>query len=61
MDIKYDINEIFLKPETDFETEVISNFRECTVFVKCGMSPKEVLGIVIRRKENPHGKKNKLE
>lgn len=50
MKAKYGDREILILPETDFEREAISSFRECTAFVKCGLTPAEVIGLLIRRK-----------
>jgi hypothetical protein len=39
---------LFIEPETDFETQTMDQYRGCTAFVKCGLTPAEVLGIAIR-------------
>lgn len=48
MIVKIDEKGLFLEPETDFGTQVISSYRGCTAFVKCGVTPAEVLGLAVR-------------
>ena len=50
MKTKYYSGDLFVQPETEFESEVISKFRNGTMFVKCGLTPAEVKGILIRCK-----------
>jgi len=40
---------LMIEPETEFETQYISNMRKFPIksFVKCGLTPKDVLGIKI--------------
>lgn len=46
--VKIDDKGLFLEPETDFETQVIGSYQGCHAFVKCGLTPSEVLGLAIR-------------
>ena len=40
-------------PETEFEEQVVSSFQNnCECFVKCGVTPAEIIGIAIRHKVN---------
>ena len=40
-------------PETEFEEQVVASFQcNCESFVKCGVTPAEIIGIAIRHKAN---------
>ena len=40
-------------PETEFEEQVVSSFQNnCECFVKCGVTPADIIGIAIHHKVN---------
>lgn len=56
MKVKPRKDEIFLEAETDFEGKYLQNTfgvgKPVEVFVKCGLTPADVLGLVIRPKKD---------
>lgn len=51
MRISYKERQLQIEPETEFEGDVLKHFDNTTCFLKRGLSPKEIVGIVIRQKE----------
>lgn len=51
MKVEYHIDELLIVPETEFEEQVLSQFRSTKAFLKCGISPKEIVGFLIRKVE----------
>lgn len=52
MKIHYYEHELLIEPETDFEMQVLSHYRNCSAYLKCAITPSEICGIIIR-KEKP--------
>lgn len=48
MKVSFRPNELMVYPETDFERQLLSQFRDSTSFLKCGLTPADVVGYVIR-------------
>lgn len=52
---------LFIEPETEFETTYLGRFQNHTFqgYVKCGLSPAEILGLIIKpKKEDPKNEKS---
>lgn len=43
---------IFIEPETEFEQQLLAKYRNAKVYVKCGLSASDVLGLAIDAVEN---------
>ena len=49
MKVRFNKKELFIEPETEFESEILSDYRNCTAHLKSGLSLAETVGIVIRQ------------
>ena len=45
-------NGLTILPETPFETGILSKYRECEAFLKCGLSATDIIGIAVRKAVN---------